>query len=226
MTIRFAIRLVAVLGLAHASGGWPGAWAQSAPDTAAAEAVAFAEPVPASVPAGAVAAVTRLGEQVVQGHYQVALERMNPLWKERTCRRIGGMAKLEKQLAEAADAMVRQGITMLAFKPVGAPIVHQVAPARRMVEQGGTKAERFAHTKWLVLVPTVTRFRILHSQPGQAARPVTIESTGFQVAICDKGTDDWTFIDGASLTRSDLRSLFITLPKDMELPAVGKREVR
>ena len=53
-----------------------------------------------------------------------------------------------------------------------------------------------------------------------------IESIGFQVALADKGKNDWTFIDGAGLTTADLRSLFITLPQDMELPPIEKKEVR
>lgn len=223
--IRSAIRLLPVFLLALSCGA-PGQTAPGTPAPAAGEAVAFAEPVPPAVPAAAVAAVTRLGQQVVQGRYQVALERMNPQWKDRTCRRIGGMAKLEQQLAEAADQMVRQGITMLSFQPAGTPIVHQVAPARRTIDRNGVKVEQFAHTKWLVFVPTVTRFRVLHTEPGQAAKPITIESSSYQVAICDKDSDDWTFIDGAGLTRGELRSLFITLPKDIQLPPVGKREVR
>jgi hypothetical protein len=57
-------------------------------------------------------------------------------------------------------------------------------------------------------------------------RPLVIESTGYQVAISDKGENNWTFIDGAGLKPADLRGLFVTLPQDMELPPVGKREVR
>jgi hypothetical protein len=45
------------------------------------------------------------------------------------------------------------------------------------------------------------------------------------VAIADKEDLNWTFIDGSGLTPADLRGLFITLPQDMELPPVGRREV-
>jgi len=52
-----------------------------------------------------------------------------------------------------------------------------------------------------------------------------IESRGYQVAISDKGTNDWTFIDGASLTVPELRSLFLTLPEDFKLPEIERRVV-
>lgn len=183
----------------------------------------MAEPVPPGVVASAVQAVAKLGEQVVLGRYQVAVERMNPVWKERTAARMGGMAELEKQLAGVAAQMVQQGISMISFKPQGQPRAYEVGPGKKVVRENGQDIERLVFTKWLVLVPTLTRFRVM--QQGNP-RPLIIESTGYQVAICDKGGNNWTFIDGAGLRPSDLRSLFVTLPQDMELPPLSKREVR
>ena len=194
-----------------------------APDAGPDEAQIIAEPVPPQVATSAVGAVSQLGEQVVLGRYHVALERMNPAWKERIASRMGGMEALERQLNGVAAEMVRQGITMISFKPQGTPIVHEVSPGKKVIRENGAEVERLVFTQWLVMVPTVTRFRIIaEGNP----RPMIIESTGFQVAISDKGKLDWTFIDGAGLKSSDLRGLFITLPQDIALPPVGKREVR
>ncbi len=187
------------------------------------EAEIIAEPVPPGVKASAVAAVEKLGEQVVLGRYQAALERMNPDWKQRVAARMGGMAELERRLDGVAAEMIRQGITMISFKPQGEPIVHEVSPGTGSVRENGVEKEQMVFTKWLVLVPTVTRFRIIAAGN---SRPMVIENTGFQVAVAEKKTLDWTFIDGSGLTAADLRGLFITLPRDMELPPLGKREVR
>ena len=208
---------------ALAGGGLLPAQETPPPAAAAGEAEVMTELVPPEVVASAVEAVRKLGEQVVLGRYHVALERMNPLWKERTAARMGGMEALERQLAGVAAEMVRQGITMISFKPQGKPQVHEVSPGKMTIRENGTDAERLVFTKWLVMVPTVTRFRIIsEGNP----RPVVIESTGFQVAIADKGRLDWTVIDGAGVTVADLRGLFITLPHNMELPPLAKREVR
>jgi hypothetical protein len=196
---------------------------EAAPQTQESEAEVMAEPVPPAVLASAVAAVAKLGEEVVLGRYQVAVERMNPIWKERTAARMGGMAALEKQLAGVAAQMVQQGISMISFKPQGQPRAYEVSPGKKLIKENGRDVERLAFTKWLVLVPTVTKFRIM--QQGNP-RPLVIESTSYQVAISDKGRSDWTFIDGAGLRPADLRGLFITLPQDMELPPVEKREAR
>ncbi len=188
-----------------------------------AEAEVMSEPVRPEVVAAAVDAVTKLGDQVVLGRYKVAVERMNPMWKERAAKRMGGMAALERQLDGVAAQMVQQGISMISFKPQGQPRTYEVAPGKKLVKENGVDVEKLVYTKWMVLVPTATTFRILREGN---PKPLVIESTGYQVAICDKGANDWTFIDGAGLSISDLRSLFSTLPHDMELPSVGKREVR
>ena len=194
--------------------------AQTAPLS---ESEVMVEPVPPSVLTSAVAAVSRLGDEVVLGRYQVAIERMNPIWKERAAARMGGMAALEKQLSSVAAQMVQQGISMISFKPQGQPTAYQVSPGSKTIKDNGEEVERLVFTKWLVLVPTVTKFRIMRE--GEP-RPLVIESTGYQVAISDKDKIDWTFIDGAGLKPADLRGIFITLPQDIELPPVSKREVR
>jgi hypothetical protein len=188
-----------------------------------AEAEILSQPVPAGIEASAVEAVRRLGEQVVMGRYRAALERMNPEWKKRTATRMGGMAALEKRLDAVAAEMVRQGITMISSAPEGKPSVHEVSPELRRVTLDGISQERMVFTKWLVLVPTRTRFQIIaEGNP----RPIMIENMGFQVAITDKEKIDWSFIDGSGLTAAELRGLFITLPPDIKLPEVGKREVQ
>lgn len=196
-------------------------WGQA---EAAPQAEVFFEPVPDDVIESAVAAVAALGREVVQGRYHVALERMNPKWKERHAKRAGGMKELERQLATVPAAMMRQGISMISFKPQGKPRGYGVMPENRQIKERGATIERFVCTQWLVLVPTVTQFKILQSQPGQPAKWIEIESIGYQVAISDREKLNWTFIDGSGLNVNDLRLVFITLPQDMELPPVGKKE--
>ena len=188
-----------------------------------AEAEVMAEPVPPEVVASAVAAVAKLGDEVVLGRYQAAVDRMNPMWKDRAAKRMGGMAALEKQLDGVAAQMVQQGISMISFKPQGQPRPYEVSPGKKVVREQGADVEKLVYTKWLVLVPTVTKFRMIREG---IPKPLVIESISYQVAISDKGKNDWTFIDGSGLKPADLRGIFITLPQDLELPPVEKREVR
>jgi len=180
------------------------------------EAEVTADAVPPEVIQSATSAVASLGNEVVLGRYQAALERMNPLWKERVSQRMGSMQALEEQLAKIPEEMVRQGITMLSSRPEGTSIVHQVGPQKG-------KSGNLVYTKWLVLVPTMTKFRLIREGN---PKPLVIESLGYQVAISPKDKLDWTFIDGAGLKVSDLRGLFITLPRNIKLPPVSKREAR
>ena len=187
------------------------------------EAVVEAEPIPPEVLASAVEAVNKLGKEVEMGRYRAAVERMNPLWKKRTADRMGGMKALEAQLDGVAAQMVQQGVTILSSKAEGQPVAYEVKPGTKIVKEDGTSIEKIRHTMWLVLVPTITRFRIF---PPGAQRAMMIDSRSFQAALTEKNKIDWTFIDGANLNVSDLRGLFSTLPKDMVLPLVKKQESR
>jgi hypothetical protein len=197
--------------------------AQPAASAKPAEGQVTSEQISPAVVASAVAAVAKLGEEVVLGRYHVAVDRMNPLWKERTAQRMGGMKELERKLADVPQEMVKQGISMISFKPNGQPRAYEVSPGTAQVTENGVPVQKLVYTKWLVMVPTMTKFRIIRQGN---PKPLIIDSTSFQVAISDKGSNDWTFIDGAGLKPSDLRSLFITLPQDIELPPVEKHESR
>lgn len=192
-----------------------------------APAVNVSSVAPADVVASAVTAVGELGKEVVLGRYQVALERMNPEWKKRTAMRMpGGEKELEKQLDGVARMMVQQGISMLSFKPQGQPQSYEVGPGRKVETINGEEVESLVFSKWLVIIPTITKFRVMQKMEGSAPKVITIESIGFQVAISDKDRNDWTFIDGAGLSVNDLRSLFATLPQDLKFPPLEKRESR
>ncbi len=207
--------MVMACGVAHAQKGTVGKPAEESEVTS--------EPVPPQVIAAASAAVAKLGDEVVLGRYQVAVERMYPLWKERAAKRMGGMDVLEKQLAGVGAQMVQQGISIISFKPQGPPRAYEVVPGTKVVKENGVSVSKLVYTKWMVLVPTVRKIRI---QREGVLKAVVIESTGYQVAISDKGRNDWTFMDGADLKLNDLRGLFVTLPQNLELPPVEQRESR
>jgi len=184
---------------------------------------AIVEVAPPAVVASAVKAVGDLGKEVVMGRYQVAVDRMYPQWKERTAARMGGMEKLQQQLDGVANQMLQQGISITDFKPQGQPRAFEVVAGKKVEVIDGVQVEKLRYTKWMVLVPTVTKFRALIKGDPLA---VIIESTGFQVAITEKGKEDWTFIDGSAVSVSELRSLFGNLPQDLELPPLEKRQIK
>ena len=180
---------------------------------------------PPEVTASAVAAVEALGKQVVLGNHQVAIDRMYPRWKDSVAKREGGMAKLEAKLAGIGKMMSEQGVLLRSFRPEGKPIAYEVGSGKEVVEENGRQVERMTFNQWLILIPTVTEYRITppaekeHEQP----KSMIITTKSFQVAISDKGENDWTFIDGSSATVPDLRRLFFTLPDTMKLPPIERK---
>jgi hypothetical protein len=175
---------------------------------------------PIEVVNSAIAAVNDLGKQVVLGKMKTSMERMYPQWRKRLSERAGGDAALEKTFDEMTSDMMKQGITTISFKTFGFPTVYDVYPGKKVEIVDGKSVETLINTKWMLLIPTEVRYRVMNG-----ATPLIIESKGFQIAISDKDKINWTFIDGASLKIQDLRSLFISLPKDMVLPEIKRREV-
>ena len=57
--------------------------------------------------------------------------------------------------------MVQQGISMISFKPQGQPRSYEVGPGKKVDKVNGEEVESLVFTKWLVLVPTATKFRIM-----------------------------------------------------------------
>ncbi len=172
-------------------------------------------------------ATGELGDRVARGQLEYACERMYPRWKERMAKRSGGAAALEEQIREISAQMQAQGISILSVKVTGAGQAYGVWPKKVTTMVDGKPVESFTDSRWLVLVPTVTRMRIRDEGIVDGVpRFRVIDSTGFQVAISDKEKIDWFFIDGSGVTVADLRSLFPTLPENLVLPVRERREVR
>ena len=176
---------------------------------------------PPEVVASAVAAVEKLGSEVTRGNYAVAIERMNPLWKERLAKQTqGGMEEVKKQIEGASARMTKEGVSIISSVPLGTPRSFEVGPGKKVERVNGEEIEILIFTKWMVFVPTLTKYRIFQKE----LKPVVIEKVGYQVAVSDKGKNDWTFIDGSRLTLNTLRRLYVTLPKDLELPPIEERK--
>lgn len=180
---------------------------------------------PPEVIASAVAAVEKLGRDVVKGDFKVAIERMNPEWRKRLAAQTpGGEEAIRKQIEGASKRMAQEGVSIVSSVQQGTPRSFEVHGDTRIQKlKDGEEVEIATYTKWLVLVPTLTKYRLLlKGDP----KPVFVEKVGFQVAVSDKGKNDWTFIDGSNLTVSALRRLYVSLPRDLELPPVFERKAQ
>ena len=175
---------------------------------------------PPEVVASAVAAVSKLGDEVVLGRYQVAVDRMNPMWKERTAKRMGGMQELEKQLAGVAKQMVQQGISMISFKPQGQPRSYEVSPGKKVEKVNGVDVESLVFNKWLVLVPTVTKFRIMQKVEKEVPKVITIDS----IQYIDVNGDTQTVAPAAYYPFKDGKGAYVQLTPSYSWPATMARD--
>lgn len=186
-----------------------------------------AVPAPVEVVKAAMVATSELGDRVARGQLQYAYERMYPRWKERMAKRNGGAEAMEQQLRDLSLQMQAQGVSILSVKVAGAGKAFSVWPKKSVTRVDGKPVEAVADSRWVVLVPTVMRMRIRdEGVTDNVPRFRVIDSSGFQVAISEKDKIDWFFIDGSGVTVADLRSLFPTLPENIELPVRERREVK
>ena len=178
---------------------------------------------PQSVLNQAEEATRALAEQVLRGNHAAALQRMYPRWKKRAAKKLkGGEEELARRLADIPKQMARNGITMLSYEVKKPVTAHEVVLLRGQ-DKAGRPIQMFL--EWLVFVPTRAEYRVIDPQ---TRLPKKVETLGFQIAVNKKGTAEWHFIDGRTLTIADLRSFFPTLPKDrglLGLPGVGGGEV-
>jgi hypothetical protein len=179
----------------------------------------------------AAAAVNELGKQVVLGNHKIAIDRMYGPWKEYLAKQTpGGMAKLEQASAELVKQMAQQQISIISSKvEVSKP--YEVDAGKEVVlENGkpvidkasGKPVEKLVFKKWLLIVPTESEIRIMPpATPGQPPPKIEVwVNHSFQVAISDKGKNDWTFIDGSAARVPELRRMFFNLSRSMELPEI------
>lgn len=192
-------------------------------------------PVSPEVKASAVAAVNALGKEVVVGHFQVAIDRMYPAWKETLAKAVGGQDKLVEKFSAVPRLMAQQGMAILSFQTEGEPVAYEVDSGKEpMLDENGKPVidkasgkplEKMTFKKWLLVVPTVTEFRVTEpAKAGQTPKIKVAVNHSFQVAISDKGKNNWTFIDGSGLNVAELRRLFFTLPETMTLPQIKGEE--
>jgi hypothetical protein len=220
-------------GMRRACGILVAAWLGLAPWCAGQQAGDLPPKAPAEMPApeevvkGAMVATSELGDRVARGELQYAYERMYPRWRERMAKRNGGAEAMEQQLRELAVQMQEQGVSILSVKVAGAVKAYSVWPKRSVTTVDGKPVESVADSRWVVLVPTVTRMRIRdEGVTDKVPRFRVIDSSGFQVAVSEKDPLEWFFIDGSGVTVADLRSLFPTLPGNIQLPVRERREVK
>jgi hypothetical protein len=184
------------------------------------------QPAPEVILIEAQKATQALIDRVVRGDTDAAFKHMNPEWKKIEARKNGGVVKLERKIKQGFAELQAKGITLTAAKTKHPNIAFEVdyGHIKKMVN-GKLQSVGQEYKQWMVMVPTVSHATAMD----RAVRPPEMHNVllnSFQIALCKKGTNDWTFIDGAHITAAELRQLFPFLPKkdeDLQFPNRGGR---
>jgi hypothetical protein len=165
--------------------------------------------------------VQKMGNEVLKSNFRFAVDKMYPRWKNRQAKRLGSEVKLLAAFNNAGVQMQEAGITLDSFVADPALKAYKVHPKMKAGRSEIRSSEDVTY-ELLVFVPTKMKMTfLLENQP---KRSFLRES--FQIAIAKDGSNDWTFLDGATISVKDLRSLFPLLPHNLVLPAKSDTEIK
>ena len=165
--------------------------------------------------------VQKMGNEVLKSNFRFAVDKMYPRWKIRQAKRLGSEVKLLEAFNNAGAQMQEAGVTLNSFvadPPLKAYRVHPKMKAGR----SEIRSSEDVTYELLVFVPTKMKMTfLLKNQP-----KLSFLRESFQIAIAKEGTNEWTFLDGATISVKDLRSLFPLLPHNLELPKKVDTEIK
>jgi len=187
--------------------------------------------VPPHVSASAKAAVQKLGDKIKVGDFMYGYNTMYDRYKKRQ-EKLHGKQELQNQILNAQNKMLKMGVTIESFnaeKPTGYFRVHpMIKPdVKAKLATGELKqtkpGDEYYH--WMIIVPTTQIWKFLDKN-GKPPRYLKREQ--YQIAIAAEtdlpGQEKWTFI--GSLKEQQLRSLFPSLPQNIELPLQQNSEIK
>ena len=180
---------------------------------------------PAGLADSARDAVQVLGNEVVKGNLEFAFNHMYPRWQSRLVKQSGKREDLLQKVRQAGEQMVQNGISIIDFKADYPTSFFRVWPVRKDgTDEQSDAPENFVY-QWLTFVPTQTTLRIIDRNNAETPIRRFVQS-GFQVAITREDVSDWSFIDGSTLSVESLRSLFPSIPANIDSlndPSTGKK---
>lgn len=178
-------------------------------------------------------ATQELGNHVLRGNFLFTKEKMYPRYMKRQIA-LHGEDEFNKQFESIAKRLIEMGVTINSFtaeQPVGFfRVWPQIKPdAKRKLDSGQQKDLLDGDVVYnlLIMVPTIQVWTFTNNR-GEPPRKLKRE--GFLVAIAQEvevpGTEDWTFIDGATIQPQELRAMFPSLPQKLVLPMRLDSEIK
>ena len=167
------------------------------------------------------AAVQKMGNEVLKSNFSYAVDKMYPRWKNRQAKRLGSEVKLLAAFNNAGVQMQEAGITIDSFVANPALKTYKVHP---LMKDGRNEIRSSDDVIYELLVFVPTKMKMTFLLENQPKRSFLRES--FQIAIAKEGSNEWTFLDGATISVKDLRSLFPLLPHKLVLPTKSDTEIK
>ena len=178
--------------------------------------------VPPEVLESARQATQALADEVVRGDLAAPIRKMYPEWKTKEAAKVGGVKKLEARALKAVQELRAKGVKI--------NVMRAEQPFSAFEVDFGLRGQQKKpiYRKWLVFVPTTSIITAMNSAKNPP-EVVDMRMESYQIAISDKGRNNWSFLDGNQIEAFQLRQLFPFLPKnnrDLALPKVGGKIIK
>lgn len=191
--------------------------------------------VPPHIAPSAAAAVQKLGEKIKIGDFLYGYNTMYDRYRKRQEERHGAQ-KFKTEVLNAKNVMIKLAASIENYKtqnnalrPMGFfRVLPKIKPEiKAKLATGEIKqtkpGDEYYH--WMVIVPTTQIWKFLSNT---GAKPRYLKREGFQIAIAKEtdlpGKEQWTFI--GEVKEQELRSLFPSLPPNLELPKLKDSEIK
>jgi len=192
--------------------------------------------VPMAVMRRAQNATEKVVNQAVRGDNQAVIDAWHPGFVKSIARPFGGEKRFKAQMLKMMNQMGANGIAIQAAITQQPQTAFEVdygfqdvlVDGKPVPGDDGKPVQEAGYRAWMVYVPTVMDV-FMRDQDAKPPVLKKIRSHSFQIAISPKRNENWTFIDGGSVTPMQLREIFPFLPKNkkqLNFPKVKKEEIK
>lgn len=174
----------------------------------------------------------KLMDETVKGNFPRVISRMHPGYVKAISRPYGGPEKFKATMLKMMMEMGGNGIAVQAGITRDPQTAFEVdwgardilVDGKPVLDANGKPKQEFAFRQWMVYVPTEMTVMMKN---GDKMEKRLME--GFQIALSPKRNENWTFINGATVSPIQLRKVFPFLPKDpalLKFPKVGRPKIK
>lgn len=185
--------------------------------------------VPMDVQMRAKDATQQMVDKTLRGDFVAVVERTYPEYLQfRAREKRRTIPQTKAALVNNLRKIGQEGVVLDAMITLNPQSAFEVDYGVEKRVVNGEEVQAGIYRKWMVFIPTVLDISAM-DHDAKPPRMRNFRKWDFEVAIADKGQENWTFIPGSSANAMELRKYFKFLPQkdeDLRFPERKIEEIR